>query len=91
MREKPKTDYYWQEKANGMRHYVEGLDWLHKRRKQIVMIDVYKPDLRRKAARVTAYLQNGLVFCALFPTHEEAKQFVVGSMFDHSNKEIYSA
>lgn len=85
-----KTDYYWQKSVNSVRNYVDGLDWLTSRINQIRLLEIYPINPLKKATRLMAYMEGGVIYYAKFNSYEKAKQFVVQTQFNKSNKEIHA-
>lgn len=90
MKKRHKTDYYWQKHINGVKHYVRGLDWLLTRIKNIRLLEVYPVRPKGKTTRMIVYLEGNIIYHAKFKTYEEAKEFVIQTNFNTSNKEIHS-
>lgn len=85
-----KTDYFWQSKLDGRRHYVDGLDWLIERADTIRLLELYNIGSVKKGAKLTAYLEEGILYTARFNDYEEAQRFVIRYDFRYANKEIHS-
>lgn len=84
------TAYYWQNSLNGPRHYVPSLNWLVSRAPAIRLLHIHPINPPKKPAKLIAYLDKGILFFAKFSTYDDAKQFVIQTGFDQSNKEIQS-
>lgn len=87
-----RTGFYWQKHINGIRHYVEGLDWLLEKAKKdkIRLLEVYQVNPLKKATKLMVYLEGGVLFHAVFKTNQAAREFVILNIFKHANKEIHS-
>lgn len=90
MKDREKTSYYWQATVNGQKHYVESLDWLLRRAKRVIHIEIFPIRPPKKPTKLLFYLEEGILFHATFTTYEEAKQIAIRPKFDHSNREIHS-
>lgn len=90
MTKRNKTNFYWQIGINGVRNYVDGIEWITRRSKQAILFEIYPVNPLKRPTRLVVYLKDGLIFTALFLTYEAASQFVIQSKFNHSNKEIHS-
>lgn len=85
-----KTDFYWQVKVNGKRNYVAGLDWLIERVEEVRFLEIYPLNPPEQVTKLLVYLERGVFYHAKFDNYEDAKTFIVQTIFNHSNKEIHS-